>query len=73
MGPNSVLGYTQLISKTPQLPTSILEVYCCFKSCFAMHLVAATLKVDAVRIVAQVAASRSCHKEAGSRNLTEII
>ena len=53
MGPNSVLGYTLLISKTPQLPTSILEVYCCLTSCFAMYLEAAILKLDHDAVVAQ--------------------
>ena len=53
MGPNGVLGYTLLISKTPQLPTSTLKVYCCFKSCFAMYLGAAILKLGHDRIVAQ--------------------
>ena len=31
-----------------------------------MHLGAAILKLDVVRLVAQVVASRSCHNETGS-------
>ena len=52
MGPNSV-RYTLLISKIPQLPTSILQVYCCLKSCFAMYLGAAILKLDSNTLIAQ--------------------
>ena len=52
MGPDNVLGYTLLISKTPQLPTSILEVYCYLKLCFAMYVGAAILKLDHDTVVA---------------------
>ena len=34
MCPKSFLGYTLLNTKTPQLPTSKLEMYCCLNLCY---------------------------------------